>query len=90
MREEYWDRMNFKEWVKEVPREITDDSLWTVEAYRLALFAAEVGWHDATKLMQDQRTRSLSDQLYRAWLHQRKHCRRLQPGIGQRPFVKSC
>jgi four helix bundle protein len=37
-----------------------------VEAYRLALFAAEVGWHDVTKLIRDQRARSLSDQLYRA------------------------
>ena len=37
-----------------------------MEAYRLALFAAEVGWHDVSKLVQDQRTRSLSDQLYRA------------------------
>jgi four helix bundle protein len=37
-----------------------------VEAYRLALFTAEVGWHDVTKLIRDQRARGLSDQLYRA------------------------
>jgi four helix bundle protein len=58
--------MNYQEWAGSVPREITGDPLWRVEAYRLALFAAEVGWHDVTKLIGDQRTRSLSDQLYRA------------------------
>ena len=56
----------YAEWTKVVPREITDDALWSVEAYRLALFAAEIGWQDVTKLMQDRRTLGLSDQLYRA------------------------
>ncbi|PYT04872.1 MAG: four helix bundle protein, partial [Acidobacteria bacterium] len=45
---------------------ITSDPLWRVEAYRLALFSADLGWHDVTKLMRDRRTLSLSDQLYRA------------------------
>jgi len=58
--------MNYTEWVKAVPQEITDDALWTVEAYRLGLFVADVGWHDTTKLMQDKRTLGLSDQLYRS------------------------
>lgn len=58
--------MNYTEWEKSVPIEITADSLWTVTAYRLALFAADIGWADVTKLMHDPRTRSLADQLYRA------------------------
>jgi len=58
--------MNYEEWVETVPQEIKGDALWRVEAYRLALFAAEMGWHDVTKLVGDQRTRSLSDQLCRA------------------------
>ena len=58
--------MNYEEWLKSVPTEITGDPLWTVEAYRLALFAAELGWHDVTKLIKDKRTVELSDQLYRA------------------------
>lgn len=45
---------------------ITGDALWTVQVYRLALFAADLGWHDVTKLMRDRRTLSLSDQLYQA------------------------
>lgn len=58
--------MEYSEWEMKVPRAITGDTLWRVEAYRLALFAADIGWEDVTKLAQDQRTRSLSDQLYRA------------------------
>ena len=58
--------MRYDEWLKTVPEEITGDALWKVEAYRLALFAADIGWYDVTKLMQDRRTLRLSDQLYRA------------------------
>lgn len=58
--------MNYQEWVKSVPEEITGDSLWKVEAYRLALFAADIGWYDVTKLMRDKRTLGLADQLYRS------------------------
>jgi four helix bundle protein len=37
-----------------------------MEVYRYALFAADLAWFDVSKLAQDQRTLSLSDQLYRA------------------------
>jgi four helix bundle protein len=58
--------MNYSEWLDSVPSEIRDDSLWKMEAYRLALFAADLGWHDVTKLVSDKRTIDLSSQLYRA------------------------
>ncbi len=58
--------MDYEEWAKSVPEEITGDLLWKMEGYRLGLFVADVGWHDVTKLMQDRRTLGLSDQLYRA------------------------
>jgi four helix bundle protein len=58
--------MNYADWLATVPQEITQDRLWSIEAYRLALFAGEIGWRDATKLLRDKRTRGLSDQLYRA------------------------
>ncbi len=48
--------MNYEIWKQNVPSEIAGDQLWQVEAYRLALFAADVGWQDVTKLMQDKRT----------------------------------
>ncbi len=58
--------MNYEEWLGSVPTEITGNPLWKVEAYRLALFAGDLGWHDVTKLVKDKRTLGLSDQLYRA------------------------
>jgi four helix bundle protein len=59
-------KLAYREWLTTVPVEITGDSLWKMEAYRLSLFAGDVAWRDATKLGADFRTRSLSDQLYRA------------------------
>ena len=55
--------MNYQEWERTVPAAITGDSLWKMEAYRLSLFAGDLAWEDATKLMRDRRTRGLSDQL---------------------------
>lgn len=58
--------MNFQEWEAGAPEAIRGDSLWKAEAYRLALFAADIGWSDVTALAADHRTRSLGDQLYRS------------------------
>jgi len=58
--------LNYEIWLKAVPAEITADSLWKMEAYRLALFAADLGWHDVTKLTGDRRTLDMAGQLYRA------------------------
>lgn len=58
--------MNYAERLRTVPEQVTGDPLWTVEAYRLALFLADVAWHDVTKLVQDKRALSLADQLYDA------------------------
>jgi len=58
--------MKFDEWVMSLPKDITGDSLWKMEAYRLALFTTEIGWHDVTELMKDRRTIGIADQLYRA------------------------
>ena len=57
---------SYEAWLASVPAEITGDSLWKMKAYRLALFAADLGWHDVTKLMRDKRTQDLANQLYRA------------------------
>lgn len=58
--------MNYSDWFPTVPTSITGDPLWKVEAYRLSLFLADIGWNDITKLVSDKRTMALSDQLYRA------------------------
>jgi four helix bundle protein len=66
MREETGRPMDYNHWAACVPEQIKRDALWRVEAYRLALFAVDIGWYDVTKLMGDRRTHGLSDQLYRA------------------------
>jgi four helix bundle protein len=58
--------MTYEEWLGSVPEDIKGDSLWKMEAYRLALFAGDIGWSDVSALMQDSRTIGVSDQLYRA------------------------
>ncbi len=58
--------MNFNEWIETVPIEIRSDPLWSLKAYRFALFASELGWHDVTKLYKDRRTSGLSEQLFDA------------------------
>lgn len=58
--------MTFEEWLSGVPSEFTNDPLWRMEVYRLAVFAGDLAWQDASKLAHDKRTVSLADQLYRA------------------------
>src|SRR5213593_4846821 len=58
--------MNYAQWMKEVPDAITNDSIWKMAAYRLALFLGDLAWTDVTKLCQDRRAVGLSDQLYRS------------------------
>ena len=57
--------MDYQEWVQSVPVTITKDTLWKMEVYRLALFAADNGWQDVVALAQDRLT-ALADQLNRA------------------------
>jgi len=58
--------MTYDEWLVSVPEDIKGDSLWKMEAYRLALFAGDIGWFDVSTLTQDTRTVGVSDQLYRS------------------------
>jgi four helix bundle protein len=58
--------MNYEEWLENVPPELSEDALWRMKVYRLALFAGDLAWHDVTKLVRDGRTLRLSSQLYSA------------------------
>jgi four helix bundle protein len=58
--------MTYDDWVETVPASLTEDAVWTVEAYRLGTFMKDLAWHDVTALLEDRRTRGLVDQLYRA------------------------
>jgi len=58
--------MDYQDWVQSVPATVSKDTLWKMEVYRLALFAADAGWQDIVMLSRDRRTISLADQLFRA------------------------
>jgi four helix bundle protein len=57
--------MNFQEWQEAVPSNITQDPLWKLDIYRMALFASEIGWQDVSTLYKTPLTRDLSSQLIR-------------------------
>jgi len=57
---------DYRSWEQSVSSAITDDALWKVEAYRLALFVADIGWQDVRRIGEDMRIAALSGQLYRA------------------------
>lgn len=58
--------MNYAEWLSTVPSEITNDPIWKLEVYRLALFAGDIGWEDILKLSQEKLMFSVADQLHRS------------------------
>jgi len=58
--------MNYQEWHKTVPDNLTQDPLWKLEVYRLGLFVSDIAWQDALTLSKNTLTRGLADQLYRA------------------------
>lgn len=58
--------MNYSEWVEAVPGTLKEDAVWTVTAYRYAVFLSDLAWNDVTKLVTDKRTLELASQLYDA------------------------
>jgi four helix bundle protein len=58
--------MNYAAWIMTVPSEITDDPIWKLEVYRLALFAGDIGWHDALALSKNKLMYGVADQLHRS------------------------
>ena len=58
--------MNYAEWLGTVPSEITNDPIWKLEVYRLALFADDLGWEDVLELSKEKLMFSVADQLHRS------------------------
>ena len=58
--------MNYNIWLESIPSSITNDALWQMNLYRMALFLSDLAWYDSRKLIQDRSLISLADQLYRA------------------------
>jgi four helix bundle protein len=55
--------MTYEEWLENVPKSITDDSLWNFETYRKALFLSDLAWIDCDDLVNDSRGRAIAWQL---------------------------
>ena len=58
--------MTYADWLVEVPSEITNDPIWKLEVYRLALFAGDIGWPDVHFLAKKLLMLSVTDQLHRS------------------------
>jgi four helix bundle protein len=58
--------MKYAEWMMSVPAEVTNDPIWKLEVYRLALFAGDIGWHDVLVLSKSKLMYSVADQLHRS------------------------
>ncbi|MCI0555047.1 MAG: four helix bundle protein [Anaerolineae bacterium] len=58
--------MKYANWLVEVPSEITNDPIWKLEVYRLALFAGDIGWQDVQFLAKKPLMFSVADQLHRS------------------------
>jgi four helix bundle protein len=58
--------MNYAEWLASVPSEITNDPIWKLEVYRLALFVDDIGWNDVLALSKNNLMWSVADQLHRS------------------------
>ena len=58
--------MNYAEWLRTVPSEITNDPIWKLEVYRLALFAGDIGWQDILALSKNNLMWGVADQLHRS------------------------
>src|SRR2546430_2230681 len=58
--------MTYDQWEAEVSNAIRGDTLWRLEVYRLALFLADLAWHDTAKLLKHRLARTFADQLLRS------------------------
>ena len=58
--------MKYSEWLSTVPSEITNDPIWKLEVYRLALFADDIGWNDVIALSKNNLMWGVADQLHRS------------------------
>lgn len=56
-------RMSFSGWLEGVSLELKDDAVWSLEAYRLSLFLADLCWIDTQHLLATRKAFSLADQL---------------------------
>lgn len=57
---------NYEEWEASIADSLKADAVWTITAYRLALFVGDLGRHDVSRLTPVRALWSVADQLYRS------------------------
>lgn len=57
--------MKYEKWVRFVPVEIREDSVWNLKVYRASLYLSDLCWEDVNYIL-DKKFFSLADQLYRS------------------------
>jgi four helix bundle protein len=58
--------MNYAERLETVPSELTNDPIWKLDVYRLALFADDIRWNEVLALSRNNLMYSVADQLHRS------------------------
>src|SRR6476646_1135047 len=58
--------LKYAEWLETVPPEITNDTIWKLDVYLFALFAADIGWNDVLALSKNNLMWSVADLLHRS------------------------
>lgn len=58
--------MNYQEWMKTMPEDLTQDPLWGLEVYRLGFFIADITWDETEALFKNPSTRNAADQIRRS------------------------
>lgn len=64
--DERFDAMTYDEWEASLPREVKDDRIWHVQAYRLALYLADAAELDTRFAVEDARFLGNAAQLVKA------------------------
>jgi four helix bundle protein len=58
--------VKYTEWEASVPAALRDDLLWRRHDYRLALYAADLGWDDVRRLTAERASSAIADQRARS------------------------
>jgi four helix bundle protein len=58
--------LKYKKWIRDIPEEITNDSLWRMKVYRYALFLSDVVWKDVQQLSKNKLLMSSCAQIFRS------------------------
>jgi len=60
--------IKYNDWIKSVPKAITNDTLWKMKVYRLSLFLGDIGWNDISVLYKDGRTKAYPINYIERWV----------------------